>query len=136
MEKEIAPLPGRGQRLTRIGLAAIAALALLWLPVEDTNPLPAQLIAAGLCLAGGLHLYFRRDDRPLGRWRLAGGGLLVGMAAAPLATLLMIFKNGLHSHSGPDFGPAALAGVLVQTPLWALGGALIAAGLHPFLARK
>jgi hypothetical protein len=136
LETELGSQTSRGYRLTRIGLVFFGALALLWLPFEDQSPILAQLLAASICLAGVLQRYFHRGARPLGRLRLAAAGVLTGLAVPPLAALLLIFKNGLHSHSGPDFSPAVLAGVLSQAPLWGLGGALIAAGLQPLFSKE
>jgi hypothetical protein len=136
LEKEIEKPPPRGYLLTRIGLSLFGALTLLWLPVEGSNPIGAQLLAGFLCLLAGLNVFYRPGSRQIGRFRMTAGGLLAGLGTPPLAALILVFKNGLHSHSSPDFPPTILFAVLVQTPIWGLAGALIAAGLHPILVRK
>lgn len=116
----------------RLRLAGLVwgAVFLLWLPVEDVTP------SAALALAGGAAVWgVARWGRGLapGRWWLAG--LAAGLALAPLAAGLLVFKSGLHSHGFPDFGPRQLLGALAGTPAWGLGGAL-AGGVAAALTKQ
>ncbi|TAK13608.1 MAG: hypothetical protein EPO32_04765 [Anaerolineae bacterium] len=111
----------------RLRWAALAwgALFLFWLPLEDVTPNAALGLAGGLCVWGAVGWTARRDVPPA-RWPWLG--LVAGLALAPLAAGLLVFKSGLHSHGFPDFGPRQLLDLLAGMPAWGLGGALAGAG--------
>jgi hypothetical protein len=55
-------------------------------------------------------------------------GLLAGLAVAPLASFLMVFKTGLHGHGFPDFTPEQIVAVLHRTPIFASSGFFLGLG--------
>jgi hypothetical protein len=118
-------------------MLAVGALVLLWLPVEDLSVRPALVLAAALSGLGAWRV-LASSPTALGRprVRLALGGLLAGLAVAPLALGLMIFKNGLHGHSQPDFTLAQAAALLRTAPAWGAGGLLAGLGFGLLHKRK
>lgn len=110
---------------------------LLWLPVEDLSVRPALLLAAALCGLGVRRILAASPTALSRPWlRLALAGLLNGLAVAPLALGLMIFKNGLHGHSQPEFTLAQAAALLRTTPAWGAGGLLAGLGFGLLHKRK
>lgn len=108
-------------RPRRLAGLALGALSLLWLPAEDVHAGMPLGLAAGYCAWGAWALWARRGWRG---GRLVALGAATGLAAAPLAAVLMVFKSGLHAHGFPDFGPRQLLEMLATTPAWAAAGGL------------
>jgi hypothetical protein len=109
---------------------------LLWLPVEDVRPLGALLFGAALAGLAAVRILAAlpapyvvqpTSTRPLLTASLAGA--LAGLAAAPLAAFLMVFKSGLHAHPIPDFTVEQLLAVLKLAPIFTLAGFMIGTGL-------
>jgi hypothetical protein len=109
------------RRLRLAGLGLLAAF-LAWLPVEDVRAGWPLGLAAGGCAWGAWAVQVRRGWRG---GRLAALGTAAGLAVAPLAVGLMLFKSGLHAHGFLDFGPGELLAMLAGAPLWMAAGALV-----------
>jgi hypothetical protein len=101
----------------------------LWLPFEDRSVNWALSFAGGISLWGATR--FLVDRQTVG-WRLlvrhAWVGTLAGLAVAPLALLLMVFKSGVHAHGFPDFTYDQMQTVLLRTPVWTSSGLLLGLG--------
>lgn len=118
-------------RLLALGCGAIL---LLWTSLEDNNILPVSLLGGGLALIllilwltrrfGG-HTFPARTAL-LGA-ALAGAALGIGSSLA--TALLMLIKNGLHSHLFPDYPFGIIVDLLARAPLWALAGIFAGIGL-------
>ncbi len=59
--------------------------------------------------------------------------LMVSLAAGTLVPavsgFLVFFKASIHGHGPPAISPEDLAAFLRRSPIWALGGAMLAGGL-------
>ncbi|MBC8170412.1 MAG: hypothetical protein H7X77_02020 [Anaerolineae bacterium] len=99
----------------------------LWLAVEDNTVLPVVLLGS----SGAFLIVSLRITRmqPMSRLRLILGGSLTGLGASVLTTLLMLLKNGQHSHLYPDFPLALMGAMLTRAPIWILAGGLGGLGL-------
>lgn len=108
------------RRLRAAGLGLLAAF-LAWLPAEDVRAGWPLALAAGACAWAAWSVQARRG------WqggRLAALGAAAGLAVAPAAVGLMVFKSGLHAHGFPDFTPRQLLAMLSGAPIWCAAGAL------------
>jgi hypothetical protein len=112
----------------RFGFIAVWVSILLWLPLEDTGPLNARILAALACTLLAVRAFLRVDRSTL--VLSAGLGLAAGLLVNPITAGLMVFKSGLHGHGAPDFSVATLAAVLADTPVYGIGGLLIGAGIY------
>ncbi len=99
----------------------IAALFLVWLPIEDVGLSFVVALSAASCAWIGLRLLVTRTA---GLSRHIIVGALAGLAVSPLAIFLMVFKSGLHAHGFPDFAPMQMRSVLNTTPWFILAGSL------------
>lgn len=117
------------RRRIRIGGLLILVLLLAWLPIEDLHEGWVIAYAAIVCAWGATrHLGGLEAAQRLHwtRYVLVGG--LAGMLLTPAALMLMLFKNGLHAHSAPDFSAYQMARVIELTPAWVAAGMLIGLG--------
>jgi hypothetical protein len=119
---------GRHHLGVRFGFIAVWVSILLWLPLEDTGPLNARILAALACTLLAVRAFLRVDRSTL--VLSAGLGLAAGLLVNPITAGLMVFKSGLHGHGAPDFSVATLAAVLADTPVYGIGGLLIGAGIY------
>lgn len=120
-------------RLFALGLGI---LLLFWLPVEDLDQRWVILFAAAFsALAAALYLSKSNPAKTSSfqekkSWLVfALVGALAGLAVPLLATLLMIFKIGLHGHPSPDFTPGQILAVFYRTPVFILAGLFISLGI-------
>lgn len=124
----------------RLTALALGGLLLVWLPVEDSRPLEALLFGAALAGLVAVRILAAFPARPHTPTRSllqdSLGGALAGLAAAPLAAFLMVFKSGLHAHPVPDFTPGQLLAVLKLAPIFALAGGLLGTGLGIVLSAR
>ncbi|MDX1436311.1 MAG: hypothetical protein R3335_05850 [Anaerolineales bacterium] len=76
-----------------------------WLTVEDPDARNPLIAGALISLTGGMHVFHRLDGTPCHRvlLRYGGAGLLLGLSAPLLASILMLFKSGLHGHGFPEY---------------------------------
>ena len=125
-------------------------IALLgWLTFEDSDTrLVLAFALAGSSLATLRFMPPKRENtihpgraeaippvrRSLGRYLLAGA--LAGLAAGPLAVLLMAVKSGLHAHPVPDYSGEQVIAVLVGAPSWIAAGILLGLGTWLFEAAR
>ncbi len=58
---------------------------------------------------------------------LAGAAL--GLASSLATAVLMLVKDGLHSHLFPDYPFGMIVAILERSPLWALAGIFAGIGL-------
>jgi len=133
VEEEVKTGGGRRPPHIRLFFILFLALVFFWLPIEDTHVFPAQVVGAlgsALAIAGW---YWRLSCPAWSRIQAAAAGLVAGLAAPAAAALLLILKIGLHGHSRPDFSLQDIVDLLSRTPIWMVGGALIGAGIQPFL---
>jgi hypothetical protein len=105
--------------------------AVIWIALEG-NLVQTVLLGAWASLVAAGRLWQRYLAGRLlstGHWLLAltATGMAVGLLAPLLTLIFMVMKSGLHAH-GPEFSPAAVAWVIRQTPLWAIGGGLACLG--------
>jgi hypothetical protein len=110
----------------RLAFLLSLAASLAWLTVEGKSRLGALLFA--LPWAGFIAARIRR---PIGRQavEMLSRGALAGALAGPLAGLLMLLKISLHSHLQPDYELSDVVAVLTWTPVGAILGGVIGAGL-------
>jgi hypothetical protein len=124
-----APTRRRGSRRLRITGLILIVLLLAWLPVEDTHSGWAIAYGAALCAWGvwrGLDTWRARANPGWKGYMLLGG--LGGLGVTPATLLVMVFKNGLHSHEAPDFPLEQMIWVAQFTPGWVLAGLLLGLG--------
>ncbi len=114
-------------RLTAFGVGTVA---MLWLPVEDVSETGALMIAIAVSTLFAAQ-YFT-VVRELRMKQYLAGGTVAGVLVCPLTIALLIFKNGLHAHSTPDFSAQQLFSILKRTPYWGLGGVLLGLGVGLF----
>jgi hypothetical protein len=112
---------------------ALGAGLLFWLPVEDTHERWVILFSSAASAWGAAYVLTRLPPvSPVRRrsflLRCLLVGLLAGLAVAPLALGLMIFKTGLHSHGTPDFTIEQVASVLQRAPYFGISGLLLGLG--------
>lgn len=122
------------RRVVRLLTFLCGAAILIWLSLEDHDV--SMPVLAGLALMAVLaaNILLRwslaRIKRPAARFL---GGLLagasIGAGTALAAAFLMLFKTGLHSHAAPDYPVSVILDTLGRAPIWALAGALAAAGV-------
>jgi len=125
--------PTRSRGLTLFTFAFGLAF-FFWIGMEDTTLLPAMILGASLPAIVIAHFLLRRfGGVPLpartGMLLLSAGGLLGGVAAPLVSTVLMALKVSLHSHAYPDYPPEAVVSVLARAPVWALAGLVFGAAL-------
>ncbi len=116
----------------RVAGLALIAVSLFWLPLEDTTSRYPLLISGTAALLGFFAVpAFRPGSDPclIPPSRATLIGALAGLAVAPGAVFLMVFKSGLHGHGFPDFTAAQLATVLQLTPILGLAGGAGGAGI-------
>jgi hypothetical protein len=97
---------------------------MIWLPIEDTSTTYVIPLAIGVCAWLAVRA-FLRIGLQLHYHILIGA--LAGLAVAPLAAFLMIFKSGLHAHGFPDFTLEQLWAVLLTSPYWGSAGLILGA---------
>ncbi|MFN8450475.1 MAG: hypothetical protein U0521_18290 [Anaerolineae bacterium] len=119
-------VPAYSGRLRLIALA-YGALLLFWSSLEDNSVLPVALLGGGLALlALSLWLTRRYGGRIFAaRTALLGAalaGAAFGLAASLAVAVLMLIKDGLHSHLFPDYPFGMIVDILTRAPLWALAG--------------
>lgn len=107
-----------------LGLAWLT-LAMLWLPIEDTQVWLALVLGGTGCLWLGLAFWERVADRQGGWLARAVTGALIGLATPLAAGLLMVLKTGIHAHGFSDFSGAQMGSVLRLAPLLGLAGFLV-----------
>jgi hypothetical protein len=112
------------QKLLWLRLAGfmLALFFMIWLPIEDTSTAYVVPLAAGVCVWLAARAVIKRDSQ-LGRYLIIGA--LAGLAVAPLAVFLMVFKSGLHAHGFADFTLEQLWAVLLTSPYWGASGLLL-----------
>lgn len=124
-------IPSRFSGL-RLASILLAGYALVWIGLEGDLRRVTLLAVWTTAVAaisliqrllGGRHLAL-----PVWLATAAVAGLLAGAGAALLTLFLMAVKTGLHAH-GPEFGPAEVAAVWAQLPLWSLVGLLLGLGM-------
>lgn len=107
----------------RLAWIGWALLLLAWMPLEDTHPRGAVMIAAVftslVMVRTGARLY--EAQRP-GLSALLG--CAAGMLTTPFTLFLMVLKSGLHAHPIPEFPIAQFLWVIVRTPIWIVAGGL------------
>jgi hypothetical protein len=118
-------------RLLALGYGTIL---LLWSSLEDNSVLPVTLLGDGLALVLlSLWLTRRFSGRALpartALFSAALAGAAWGLASSLAAALLMLVKNGLHSHLFPDYPFGLIVDLLARAPLWALAGIFAGIGL-------
>jgi hypothetical protein len=121
-------MPSAAHRLrwTAFGLAT---LMLVWIPIEDTSILVAQLFSLAISLLLAVTWLNRRNPVRLWHgWEMPIAGAAGGLLTGPLALALMAFKTGVHGHGFPDFSPAQVQTVLTLALLWPPAGLLIGTG--------
>ncbi len=108
--------------------AIITAIALLfWTPVESVERTSVLLFSAVICVLAALGFLRRSSDR-YSFWHSVLTGSAGGLAVSPIASVLMLFKIGLHGHAVPDFSFSDILATLRLTPFWGIGGLLIGLG--------
>lgn len=110
------------------------AALLIWSSLEDNSVLPAALLGGGLAVIILVRWITRRwgGRTVAGRAALAAAsavGAAAGASAALATAVLMLIKDGLHSHLFPDYPFGMILDMLARAPLWALAGALAGIGL-------
>ena len=117
------------QWLRLAGLLIIVGL-FIWIPFEDQDSKWVLVMSAVISawLAVRLLLNIVVSDWQKVMWHSLIGGL-AGLAIAPLAFLLMLFKSGLHGHAVADFTVDQFQSVFGVTPFLLLSGLLIGLGL-------
>lgn len=117
-----------GNLAVRLGLLGSGILILVWLPVEDGSTNAAQAIGTAAGTLAALRVI------PVGLRQTALGrlaaGLIAGLLASPTAAGLMVLKMGIHAHAISEYSLLDFQVVLGRTPVFALGGLLVAAGVH------
>jgi len=96
--------------------------------------MPPIILGASLTAIVIAHFLLRRfGGAPLptgkGMLLLSASGLLGGVAAPLVSTVIMALKVSLHSHDYPDYPPETVVGVLARAPVWALAGLILGAAL-------
>ncbi len=109
-------------------------LLLLWTSLEDNTMLPVALLGGGLALLivqhyGGRRLEGRAFTPRQTMFAAALLGVATGVVAALATTLLMLIKDGMHSHLFPDYPFGMIVDTLTRAPIWALAGLLGGIGL-------
>ena len=109
-------------------------IIMLWLTIEENTVWVAS--ALGAILAYALKWLILR-----GQWGgrtfapriwLVGGvglGLLGGLGAVFMTTVLMVMKNAQHSHANLDFPSAVITGIWARTPYWLGAGLFVNLGI-------
>lgn len=125
----MTPGLSRTQFWLRILALFLGAGLLIWLPFEDTRDSWAVLFAAAISAwiaAVALSRFLAKipERRPSVLFAVLLVGTVAGLAVAPLASFLMIFKIGLHGHQAPDFTPDQIVSVLRRIPIFVLSGLL------------
>lgn len=110
------------------------AAILVWLSLEDSSPVPAAILAAGvsLLLISTQMLRWKKLNTVNAGYIFpiaALFGALSGASAAITTALLMLLKTGMHAHGVPDYAFAQMLGMIERAPVWALAGALLAIGV-------
>jgi hypothetical protein len=128
------PVPTAGSSLRRLIAIAGGAGILFWLRLEDNSAVPAALIAwlvsIWLIADRVLHWFGGQGLTAVGWTALMSlTGAACGAGAALAAAVLMLLKNGLHSHVVPDFPFSMISGMLARLPAWSAAGLLAGAGL-------
>lgn len=112
----------------------LGGIVFYWLSVEDTTLDLVTLLSVMICAWASVSLGMKK------RWPsryFVPAGLLAGLCTSLVASFLMIFKSGLHSHAAPDFVVADFVRVLSMAPIWGLSGFLVGWGLYLWrLSRK
>lgn len=118
------------RRRLRMVAILLGVVLLIWLPVEDMGETWVLLLAVSLCLWGAARVWVSITGRQgIRAWHFVLIGAVAGLAVPVVGVALMVFKGGLHSHQAPDFTVAQMAGLLLRTPFWGVGGFLIGLGL-------
>lgn len=116
-------------RLLRIAFILVGIAIFIWLSFENRSMLLVLIFSSLSSVLIAILLIHRVgiDRLSLYLWVMAGG--VCGLAAPLLAVLLMLLKNGLHSHLAPDFSLAQVISVLQRAPFFVLGGMLVGLGM-------
>ena len=108
-------------RWVGIGLGVVS---LSWLQVEDLES--KYVLGVSALWSAWFAVWFSLNpNRKHGLRTLAGAGLASGLAVAPFAILMTIFKGGIHAHGFLDLTNNQIIRVLRSTPVWGLLGLLI-----------
>lgn len=109
----------------------LAALALVWLPFEDTGPLIPVLIGlagSALFAAHNLNAHPRQTDNR----KHLGLGLVLGFGPVLIPIFLMVFKSGLHNHGFPDFPLSDTTRILTFFPFSLVFGLIFSISFSRF----
>ena len=117
-------------RRLRILALVIGILIFIWLPFEDTHLRWVILFAVAIATWGAARVLttFQTGTR-IGLFIYPIAGALAGLSVTIIEILLMVFKNGLHGHSSPDFTYEQMAALLPYALLWTAVGLIIGTGL-------
>jgi hypothetical protein len=103
-------------------------LSLVWLTLEESSRLGVMALALPWAILTARHAHRRYIRRPDALGLLAATSL-GGALVAPLAVVLMSMKIALHVHPLPDFQADDAWAAIQWTPVGALAGFLLGAGL-------
>jgi hypothetical protein len=109
-------------RWVGIGLGVVS---LFWLQVEDLDSKYVVVLSALWSAWFAVWFLLNPTCKP-GLGAFARAGLVSGLAVAPFAVLLVIFKGGIHAHGFLDLTNDQIGRVLHSTPLWGLLGLVVA----------
>lgn len=113
----------------------MGVVSLFWLQVEDLESKYVVGLSALWCAWFAVWFLLNPARKPRLR-AFAGTGLLSGLAVAPFAILLVLFKGGIHAHGFLDLTNDQIIRVLRSTPLWGLLGLLIGAFAFLYLHHR
>lgn len=119
----------QNKRWLRIVALVLACGLLLWLPIEETSPRYTILFAFGIYIWWSIRklvFYPPHTDRFIIHHLFIG--ILAGPGVTLIASLLMVFKIGLHLHIAPDFTITQFYNVLLLTPVWSVIGIILGLG--------
>ncbi len=105
------------------------ALFLLWLPLEDTKTIIPIILATYLILWIIIAKFILARES----WKISYFAILgvLGTSLLPIvASFLMLFKSGVHSHGFSEYSPNQFVDLLSAIPLAAASGLIIGIGTY------